>query len=90
MSCKRLVALGVAICWLLLATASDDLPIRRFLVLLAGTMVVSIYLAVRGPAWHEAFRLGRAVEQEKGRSRLTAGPPLPLDPQAQIRPNRAR
>lgn len=60
----RTIAGGLVICWALLATVGDRMPEHTFLVALGLTVSVSTYVAVRGPAWYAAYRIGRLVDRE--------------------------
>lgn len=60
----RVISGGVVICWVLLATAGNRMSERMFLIALGLTVSVSTYVAVRGPAWYSAYRIGRLVDRE--------------------------
>lgn len=55
---------GLVVCWFLLGTLGDAMSDRDFLLALGLTVSVSTYVAVRGPAWYSAYRIGRLVDRE--------------------------
>lgn len=56
-----------------MATAGKHLAERTYMLALGATMVATVVVSLRGPAWLEALRLGRLIEQR----RLAAANPPP-------------
>lgn len=74
---SRVMTAGLIVCWGLLVVLGHAMPLRLFAVALGATVTVSTYVAVRGPAWYAAYRVGREVQAAKSASEPSRHPARP-------------